>query len=192
MLNTLLITFGLDVVLTYLAQLLSSRRLPHHQSELCRGQLRRSRADHPARAACGLRRRLSCSPPLSGCCCASCRSAAPSAPRRRTCRGAALRRQPAPALCDHLRHRRGAGRRGRRALRHDLAPDALCRRQPDREVLRHRHHRRADESVLRHPRRPLRRHRRIADRALSSARPTPTSSASACWWWSWSCARPLR
>ena len=38
MFNTLLITFGLEVVLTYLAQLVFSRRLSHHQSALCRQQ----------------------------------------------------------------------------------------------------------------------------------------------------------
>ena len=36
MFNTLLITFGLEVVLTYLAQLLFSADFPHHQPALCR------------------------------------------------------------------------------------------------------------------------------------------------------------
>ncbi len=36
MFNTLLVTFGLEVVITYLAQIDLQRRFPHRQSELCR------------------------------------------------------------------------------------------------------------------------------------------------------------
>src|SRR6185437_824542 len=75
----------------------------------------------------------------------------------------------AAALRHHLRHRRGACRRGRRALRRRGADHPLYRRQPHRQVLRHRHHRRARQPACRGCRRAHHRHRRGGDGALSRA-----------------------
>ena len=146
LLNTLLITFGLEVVLTYLAQLVFCADFRTINPAYA-GATRPSSAitmPQARLAAFGVawRWRRCC-----GSCCAP--AARPRHPRHgaEPRGGAALRRRPAPSLRDDLRYRRRAGWRCRRALRHHLPPDAVCRRHPDGEVVRDRHHRRPRQSV---------------------------------------------
>ena len=191
-LNTLLITFGLDVVLTYLALLAFSADF---------------RTINPSYAGANVTV-LGVTIPLARLAAFAIAwvlaaalwfvlvapAARPRHPRdgAEPHRGAALRGQPAAGLRADLRHRRGARRRRRRPLRPDLAPDALCRRQPDRQVLRHRRDRRPRQSVRGDPRRPRHRRRRVARLPLSrpdlfrrhQLRPAGRSS--------WSCVRPGR
>src|SRR5438874_1733358 len=143
------------------------RRLPHHQPSVRGQQHRRRRRDDSLRAARRLpRRHLPRRHPLP-----LPRSHANGArhPRHRAepHRRPSLRREPAPHLRAHLRDRRGARRCGGRAVRRRFADHSLHRSHAHREVVRHRHPRRARQTDRGHPRRALARHRRGDDRALS-------------------------
>lgn len=141
MFNTLLITFGLDVVITYLAQLAFSADFRAINPSYAGDSVQWGPVVLPlARLlAFGVAVALSLVMWLF---LLHTRLGRAIRATAQNLMAAPLRRRAATSVCDDVRDRHWPCRHRGRALRNGVADQSLYRRDADGEILRHRHHRR--------------------------------------------------